>query len=71
MSLTSLFFLGMGVYLIIVGVKGQRLINESEFPATAQERKDLGRPSRIERLFVTGLGIASCCYGLYRIIIHR
>jgi hypothetical protein len=70
MSLTIAFFFVVGIYLIVVGIRRSRLINESEFPATAEERRD-ARPSRIERLFVIGLGVASCGYGFYRIFVHQ
>jgi hypothetical protein len=59
--------LAMGIYLIVSGLTAKTLINESLFPATADERKN-AKATPWRRLIVAGAGLAVCVYAVTRLI---
>ncbi len=57
----------LGIYLIVTGLTAKHLISESDIPATDEEkRKATATPAK--RIIVTVIGLATCAYGLYRLI---
>jgi hypothetical protein len=54
-------FLIAGLYLIAHGLMSPHLINESEIPATDNERHK-AKPDLWKRIIVAGIGVAACAY---------
>ena len=57
--------LAIGVYLIVAGLMAKTLINESEFPATDEERQN-AKATPVKRVLVAGAGIVACVYAVLR-----
>jgi len=60
-------FLMAGVYLIYFGFTSKVFLNESEMPATEEERK-AAKPTILKRTIVIGVGLASCVYSAVQFI---
>jgi hypothetical protein len=55
----------IGIYLIVSGLVARTLINESEIPATDEERRN-AKATPLKRILVVGTGVACCIYAAVR-----
>jgi hypothetical protein len=60
--MVDVFFIGIGVYMVVYGFTAKSLISESDIPATKEEREN-AKPTRLGRIIGVGAGLASCLYG--------
>jgi|HubBroStandDraft_1064217.scaffolds.fasta_scaffold30362_4 hypothetical protein len=58
-------FLLIGTFLVISGAVSKTLINETEMPATEEEKADAKPPTWVGRILVVGIGVASIIYGIH------
>jgi hypothetical protein len=58
-SIGAWAYLVIGICQIVSGLTAKTLINESEFPATEDERKE-AKATPWKRLIVAGAGLAAC-----------
>jgi hypothetical protein len=58
-------FLLIGTYLVISGVLSKTLTNETEMPATEEEKATAKPPTWVGRILVIGTGVASIIHGIH------
>lgn len=60
-------FLMVGIWIIGAGLISKTHINDVDFPVTGEERAQAKATPASRILFVV-IGLASCAYGLFRIL---
>ena len=63
----AIFFIIIGIVLIIQGLTSAQLINESEISATDEERPR-AKATPLRRLVVVSAGVAAIVVGIYQLV---
>jgi hypothetical protein len=67
---TTVLAIAFGIYLVVYGLTGDYFVNESDVPAT-EEEKEYWKATPKMRAIVVSLGIVSVGYGIYHYFVEQ